>query len=113
MSEYIKREDAQRALVRTLKDAEIDTACNEQDWYCQGLMDAGVAIDAVPSADVVEVGHGHWQTDRYGNLLCSECKGFALYLETGCYVNRHMEQHKSDYCPNCGARMDGKEQEHE
>lgn len=53
MSDYIKREDAQRALVHTLKDAEIDNACNEQDWYCQGLMDAGVAIDAVPSADVV------------------------------------------------------------
>lgn len=55
MSDYIKRKDAQRALVHTLKDAEIDNACNEQDWYCQGLMDAGVAIDDVPSADVVEV----------------------------------------------------------
>lgn len=55
MSDYIKREDAQRALVHTLKDAEIDNACNEQDWYCQGLMDAGVAIDDVTSADVVEV----------------------------------------------------------
>ena len=62
MSDYIKREDAQRALVQTLKDAEIDTTSNEQDWYCQGLMDAGFAIDAIPSADVVEV------------VRCKDCK---------------------------------------
>lgn len=77
MSEYIKREDAQRALVHTLKDAEIDNACNAQDWYCQGLMDAGVAIDDVSSADVVEVvrckdckHHEELLNNNDGNVLC-------------------------------------------
>ena len=103
MSDYIKREDAQRALVHTLKDAEIDTACNEQDWYCQGLMDAGVAIDNVPSADVEPVRHGHWVADLTNpyrkHYVCSECGVGQLFI--------------SNYCPNCGAKMYGEEQENE
>ena len=31
--------------------------------------------------------------------ICSVCKGKAL-------LNYESDYHKSDYCPNCGARMD-------
>ena len=50
-----------------------------------------------PAADVVEVKHGKWIHD-YNNVYgCSEC----LERET-------MSPKKpKNYCPNCGAKMDG------
>ena len=56
-------------------------------------------IKAIPSADVVSVRHGRWETnsDRPDSLICSVCKcGFDMW--------KH-EPH--NYCPNCGAKMDG------
>lgn len=55
-------------------------------------------IIAIPAADVVPVRHGRWliKTVRGDKrTVCSEC-----LIETGtCY--------EDNYCPNCGARMDG------
>lgn len=109
MSEYIKKEDAQRALVHTLKDAKIDNACNEQGWYFQGLMDAGVAIDAVPGADVVEVRHGRWI--RTGQSYINPNK--FLCLTCSCCLSDLDEHIRKEprYCPYCGAKMDGEEKE--
>ena len=58
------------------------------------LMNQNLAINA--SADVAPVVHGRWlcvDTDTEQFFLCSRCKK-KEYLE-------------SDYCPNCGSRMDG------
>nr|DAK14913.1 MAG TPA: Thaumarchaeal output domain 1 [Caudoviricetes sp.] len=59
----------------------------------------------VPIADVQEVKHGDWLkpgNDPIDNKqwICSECKGLTetAYYCGHCYYN---------YCPNCGARMDG------
>ena len=52
------------------------------------------------SADVAEVKHGEWKGKPiagYSNIRCSVCN--AVFLsQTG----------KWHYCPNCGAKMDGK-----
>ena len=46
-------------------------------------------------ADVAPVRHGHWIDCNYGlTFECSECKYPTEYNLT-------------DYCPNCGAKMDG------
>lgn len=52
-------------------------------------------LKELPAANVVEVWHGHWMWDGYvydAPWQCSNCGGF------------HAED--SNYCPNCGARMD-------
>lgn len=52
-----------------------------------------------PAADVAEVVHGEWETnsDRPDSLICSVCKcGFDMW-----------KHDPHNYCPNCGARMDG------
>ena len=78
MDEYIERE----ALVKRLKKEECD---------CEWLW----AILDIPSADVAPVRHGHWIECNYGlTFECSECKYPTEYNLT-------------DYCPNCGAKMDG------
>jgi hypothetical protein len=57
------------------------------------------AISAMPAADVVEVRHGHWiycrDADGFKRCKCSEC-----IISYGCI--------DTPYCPNCGAKMDGK-----
>ena len=51
-------------------------------------------LDKQPTADVVEVEHGHWEN----GMFCSVC---GYLYDTGEYTNA------KDYCPNCGAKMDG------
>ena len=57
------------------------------------------AIDEMPSADVVEVKHGHWELQETDELwldcewICSECK------------ERNDSYNKTNFCPNCGADM--------
>jgi DNA-directed RNA polymerase subunit RPC12/RpoP len=52
-----------------------------------------------PTVDVVEVVHGRWElypSDR--NIRCTNCK-----ME---FLLAHMS-YTRNYCPNCGAKMDG------
>ena len=53
--------------------------------------------------DVVEVRHGEWGFDGLG-YTCSECGEYALAIKTRMQV-------RSDYCPRCGAKMDGERNE--
>ena len=65
-------------------------------------------IDTMPSADVAEVQHGKWKIEEYKNhlnVVCSNCnKEFYVYKQGQYRIDR------SNYCPNCGAKM-GKGQE--
>lgn len=68
---------------------------------------------AMPTADVVEVRHGYWK-DRYGDKYankhyeCSICGGAALYgFKNNGLGNQEIIQVLSDFCPRCGAKMDG------
>ena len=57
-------------------------------------------VDAIPAADVAPVRHGRWiEQEKYtfGVIYdCSICDN--RILDTG---------HPWNYCPNCGAKMDG------
>lgn len=53
--------------------------------------------------DVGSIRHGHWDRD----MECSICGCLAPVSHvTG-------EEYAYEYCPNCGAKMDGEEQENE
>lgn len=67
------------------------------DWDCAS-QDALNAVKAIPAADVVEVRHGRWERiyDKSAGgprLRCSLCHSRSLY--------------QFYYCPDCGAKMDG------
>ena len=49
-----------------------------------------------------EVRLGRWiaVTNGRGGHECNQCHNYAPSYQTG-------KEHLSDYCPNCGARMDG------
>lgn len=56
-------------------------------------------LEDTPDEDVVEVRHGKWVYGEFDIPHCSEC---------GVEV---MPNNVSNYCPNCGAKMDGKDGE--
>ena len=60
------------------------------------------AIGELPSADVVQVVHGKW---------IDEDPAFAEYFANcsvcGYEIDVHNERGYFNFCPNCGAKMDG------
>lgn len=60
------------------------------------------AVDAMPTVDPVV--HGRWVFDNYTKRLrCSECEAYKPYD----VVADIIDYWDCDYCPNCGAKMDG------
>ena len=91
MAEYIERE------------AAIELLHYNADETCSAVV---CDFEAIPTADVAPVVHGRWIHSRYENcseqfelVKCSQCNHEAYAMAF--YV------HGGNYCPNCGARMDG------
>lgn len=86
MAEYIERE----AALRTAHIMRPEDKCLETE------------LMKIPAADVAPVVHGRFAHDgpRFVGGVdwwhCSNCGGLVSGAET-----------RFDYCPNCGARMDG------
>lgn len=100
MTDYIKREDAIEALGEepyVWSDTDVEIA-----EHAQWVSDVK-AIEAVPSADVVERKRGEWirVTEELGeSWMCSECMEEFI-------PHDGMEEFASyaHFCPNCGADM--------
>jgi len=92
MSDYINREDAERFIERHCYPIVHDINSHEQGMTITGIKQA---LDEIPSADVKPVRHGHWIRQSVHGLFvkCSECGGKSVA--------------ESDYCSDCGAKMDG------
>lgn len=98
MDEYIKRDGL-------LRKFNVDDMMNVNGTLIS-LHDARKTISNFPAADVAPVRHGKWVHSRYENcseqfemVKCSCCGreayAMAFYVRDG------------NYCPNCGAKMDG------
>ena len=71
------------------------TQLNERAYFKQIITD-------LPTADVAPVRHGRWETnsDRPDSLICSVCKcGFDMW-----------KHDPHNFCPNCGAKMDKRDE---
>lgn len=66
-----------------------------------GYLDAS-DINSIPAADVVEVVHGRWEPHPAykGFDRCSACCNCVI-------ADDWADGEKWNFCPNCGARMDG------
>ena len=97
MADYIEKETAKEAILSWAVCINHPELLSKEDaMHC---------IDNLPAADVAEVRHGRWVYGEDDNIQCSVC-GHDAYTE-GDY-----RQVKTNYCPNCGARMD-KEDDHD
>jgi hypothetical protein len=68
------------------------------------------AIDALPTVDAVPVVHGKWEYGEnesgYDGYYCSKCFGHVRWYGKASGQSINFIK-KYNYCPNCGARMDG------
>lgn len=119
MAEYIKRADALEAIRKWCGDcgSAIEAVLSvpaARGWDPDGVTNLlrdvvrgakpGTPFvqeyaENLPAADVAPVRHGRWETnsDRPDTLICSMCKcGFDMW-----------KHDPHNYCPNCGAKMDG------
>lgn len=95
MSRTIDAEDAIKRIRRLWTDDIPPEDRYDRDEYARGLIDA---IDAVDDSPTVEREPGEWIEKNSHVYICREC-GFeqAIYGNLGEYR----------YCPHCGARMRG------
>ena len=112
MAEYIDRE-ALRKVLENWRDAHADV---DDEQGCGLLEDVIWEVDAQPAADVAPVVYARWMPvyeseitgwdpaiagrDPIGGYICSACKEESIYDCNDEFV-------LSNYCPNCGAKMDG------
>ena len=99
MAEYIEREAAIRFL---LNDSP------EQVNYSRE--DATDCIRYMNAADVAPVRHGRWiSLTECANegVYCSICKKKVWKSDYALCSYKSRNKLRSDYCPNCGAKMDG------
>lgn len=69
--------------------------------HYSGLIDN--LITKQPAADVAPVRHGRWVNENF-YTHCSVCGNMAIY-------DKYSREVESNYCPNCGCRMDGGDDE--
>lgn len=84
MAEYIDRQEAIAAIMSEPSDAHYP------HWYAD-------KIKSIPAVDVATVRYGRWENITGGMITlgdCSECKVRQPVIGT-------------NYCKNCGAKMDG------
>ena len=90
--EYIEREAVTNHIDFVVNNAP-DTDYKKAAW---GF---GVFVSRLPAANVVPVRHGRWINENF-YTHCSACGKMAIYDKYG-------QEFESDYCPHCGAKMDG------
>lgn len=101
-------------------------------WYATGWNDAINVIDRAPTVDAEPVRHGHWILEAHDErvnfrwnvtAMCSECCDEKNEIWAGFFpgvpdciardvaLQDARKVKLSNYCPNCGAKMDGGKQD--
>lgn len=94
MAEYINREKAKRLL------------------HIEYAYAAEQLLDEIPAADVAPVVHSYWEGYSCSQYMGTDEGGEPKWRDGRFYVCHNYKCRrktviKSNYCPNCGAKMDG------
>lgn len=97
MAEYIHKGDLLEHLMYVNNDLPLITT---EEWdIAKGFDKAVEEVKNYPTDDVQPVKHGKWVFNKPPDDWI-----MSLYTCDQC---SHVEDGKPNYCPNCGARMDG------
>ena len=67
--------------------------------YCAGWNGLIRLLEKAPTVDAVPVVHGRWLNNDIPDSILSKCSECGILYGSSAF----------NYCPNCGARMDGAE----
>ena len=103
MDEYIERKKLEEAFDNADPDVCESDLDGHSDWGF-GRENVRDVIRGVPAADVAPVVHGRWAHLGGDEWCCSAC-GFVITTEGS------WDKPTKKYCEDCGARMDGDDDE--
>lgn len=109
MAEYIKR----TAVFEQFDNADADV-CETDDFggvdYGFGMKNIKELINAIPAADVAPVVRGVWGKEPSSYWRWTSAGAVAVTRTTyRCGLCGRGTAVKSNYCPNCGAKMEGEQ----
>ena len=106
MAEYIACRSCESADCKGCNLKRLETMLKNGKFDC--LMNENRAINT--SADVAQVVHGRWISltgcENEG-VYCSICKKKVWKSDYAWRSKKSRNKLRSNYCPNCGAKMDG------
>lgn len=104
MSEYIEKEAVINFIENGLNNPD------KTKSFGHDAIEIMAEVRYMPAADVVEVRHGKWISE-----IVERCdwrgKKQQYYQPNSCSACHIGLAKKTNFCPNCGAKMDGKEVE--
>ena len=89
--EYIRREDALKG-IELFQCGWVEIEAVQSDY-----------IERLPAADVAPVVHEKWLLDRWQSWPHRECSRCKIMIPR----TKEVADQYWQYCPNCGAKMDG------
>lgn len=101
MDEFISRKAAIAYIREQSEECQkaFEELGGESGIYADAYNDLAEDFYSIPTADVAPVAHGRWVTHYRSRTPVAEG-----YVSTCCDM---WNNRKSDYCPSCGAKMDG------
>ena len=109
MDKYMKKSDVIAYIRKEAKEAQsaFEELGGESGIIAEAFEDLANELEDFPATDVAPVRHGRWEyipqtLNTLSRFRCPFCGWWTLDPSVGDVYN---------YCPHCGARMDGAENE--
>ena len=111
MAEYISRKAAIAYIREQAEECQksFEELGGESGIYADAYNDLAEDFYSIPAADVAPVVHGRWDNIPNTYMLVASKDGSYSGNATTCSVCHEVNPnaYKTNYCPNCGAKMDG------
>lgn len=96
-----------------MKMVRVDDICNLCTFYFHGectIEDCECLVKSIEIVDAEPVKHGQWKFKNNGRYGQTRCYCTACGKHSG--IGGIRENQMKPYCPNCGAKMDGGNDDH-